>query len=143
MVRVQAAIEGEARADASFAGESAALASRVCVVAEIHNCGCVTSHTPAGYLTEAVFCSEALPIERERLVLRRVQRQTELEDPRMDELIPALEAREAALEAHRRGAGVAETVDRMSDPDLLPGEVPVAAPANPATQRATKKGRPA
>ncbi|MGB3635076.1 MAG: hypothetical protein WA982_13615 [Rubrobacteraceae bacterium] len=128
MNRVPDVIEGEA--------------GRMPVIATLYRCGCVTSHTPAGYLTEAVFCPEALTIERERLVLQRVQRKTELEDPRMDELIPALEEREAALEAHRRGAGIAETVDRMSDPDLLPGEVPVAAPANFATKKATKKGVP-
>lgn len=113
---------------------------RVPVISTLHRCGCLTDHTPAGYLAEAVFCAEALPIEREHLVLRRIQQQTALEDPRLDELIPALEQREADLEAHRRRAGVAETVARMSDPDLLPGEVPVEAATNPDSKRGTKKG---
>lgn len=118
---------------------------RVPVIAVVHRCGCVTSHTPAGYLAEAVFCAEALPIERERLVLRRIQQETELEDPRLDQLIPALEERQDTLQAHRRRAGVAEVVSRISDPDLLPGEAPVAAPANTDMKnmkRGTKKGVP-
>lgn len=115
---------------------------RVPVIAVVHRCGCVTSHTPAGYLAEAVFCAEALAFDGERLVLRRIQQQTELEDPRLDQLIPALEEREDTLEAHRRSTGVAETVSRMSDPDLLPGEIPIAAPAKPDSKRGTEKGGP-
>ena len=102
---------------------------RVPVVAAIHRCGCVTGHTFEGYLAEAAFCPEALRIERERLVLRGVQRETKLDDHIMDDLIPALEGREAALEAHRRAAGVAERIVRTSDPELLPGDVPKAAPS--------------
>ena len=100
---------------------------RVPVVAAVHRCGCVTGHTPEGYLAEAAFCDEALPIERERLALRTAQRATEMDDPAMDALIPALEGREEALEAHRRCSGVAERVVRTSDPALLPGEDPVSA----------------
>ena len=104
---------------------------QVTVIAEIYACGCLRGHTPQGYLAEAAFCEEALPIERGRLALRRLQRDTELEDPAMDEIIPGLENLEEDLEAHRRAAGVVQKVVRgsASDPDLLPGDVPMLIPA--------------
>ncbi len=120
------------------AGVGSAL-GRVAVVAATHRCGCLTGHTPEGYLAEAAFCDEALPIERERLALRTAQRRTEMDDPAMDALIPALEAREEALEAHRRYAGVADRVVRTSDPALLPGESP--ARSGEAAPQTRAKGR--
>lgn len=105
---------------------------QVTVIAEIYACGCLRGHTPQCYLAEAAFCEEALPIERGRLALRRLQRNTELENPAMDELIPGLENLEEDLEAHRRAAGVVQKVVRMSNPDLLPGEVPKLIPASEA-----------
>jgi hypothetical protein len=120
-----------------MADERSGTIGRVTVVAVTHRCGCLVARTLEGYLAEAAFCAEALPIERERLALQTEQRRTEMDDPAMDELIPALEGGEEDLEAHRRSAGVAERVVRTSDPALLPGEVPVSAAEVKETARRT------
>ncbi len=79
-------------------------------------CGCLTSHTGAGYLAEAKFCDEARVLREELLYLRRRQRRMDLDHPCLPAAAAALVAKEAAITAHRNRAGPAAVPEEERGP---------------------------